>query len=676
MRKLKLFGLLVTVVLLAFGMTVGCSNGTTDEEVEPVTTTFYGTANGQPVEITFSNVAIAAKARAAGPNQNDNYVIKVAGSEKSRGKIRLESAKDITFIPDNGEPEFHGELLNGILEVSGTVGGSPLSVRTTTENSGTTPGGVGGGSYNGGGGPTNVGDKTIRTYFFEDNGTTYELTIYPPGQQPRAVFSLPKGSTYVLKIDGEEVSRGTVSVSVDPDTGENIATFTSVGGKTFTAVMEEDVAILTEVIKDDGTTVPVPDMGRKYEGSRETKAFVKIDDDTIRINFYGRGNLSMTYLPYDPLCDTWVLQNDANKGEFPVGKWVNTNYSDEYLLFTADTLTAVSPWFSTWRYGYSIESINLILTDKLVVEYIPTIEEDEYITNFDVKYEADFRANRPWIPDSSTIEPEAVTSKVYIDELGKSFGIDFHINDEIDVPFVAEDEFDIIGMWTVYDFVGEEDIEGYDPERENRSDATFWRAIRFNEPEGGVALFEQKRDGDVWIDWTGTWTKGFILLESQTTTASKYIRQNHGVDGEFLFVQWKSGDYTIRASKPYYYVFKKVAVPVLTEVVILKAEDAEGEEWDNADTTFTESDELGFAVKGTKGDNNVTKFVYVLNDGTDDIGPTEVPVTPITTDNFTQYFSDDTNPITLDAGDYTLSVYAEDSEGNKSNTVTVNFEVT
>ena len=174
MKKLRFFGLLVTIALLAFGLTVGCSNGSTDEEPEAQSSVFTGkTASGQDVEITFSNVAIA-KARAAGPYQNGFYLLKIDGVEKSRGRTRLDSNKDITFIPDGGGTEFHGELLNGVLEVSGTVDGVALNVRTTTEDSGTTPGGVGGGGGSGtGGGARDAGpEKPVITL-----DATYEKTI-------------------------------------------------------------------------------------------------------------------------------------------------------------------------------------------------------------------------------------------------------------------------------------------------------------------------------------------------------------------------------------------------------------------------------------------------------------------------------------------------------------------
>ena len=70
MKKIRFIGLLATVLLLAFGLTLSCDNGTTTtDDTDPVTTTYYDTANN--ITITFSNKAIEARARAAGPNDGD-----------------------------------------------------------------------------------------------------------------------------------------------------------------------------------------------------------------------------------------------------------------------------------------------------------------------------------------------------------------------------------------------------------------------------------------------------------------------------------------------------------------------------------------------------------------------------------------------------------------------------
>jgi bla regulator protein BlaR1 len=49
-----------------------------------------------------------------------------------------------------------------------------------------------------------------------------------------------------------------------------------------------------------------------------------------------------------------------------------------------------------------------------------------------------------------------------------------------------------------------------------------------------------------------TWTKG-VVLNSRQKTASRYeIRSIGGKD--YMFYEWKSGDYTVRHMKPQYYV--------------------------------------------------------------------------------------------------------------------------
>ena len=58
--------------------------------------------------------------------------------------------------------------------------------------------------------------------------------------------------------------------------------------------------------------------------------------------------------------------------------------------------------------------------------------------------------------------------------------------------------------------------------------------------------------------YSRTWTKGLVISDNRTKTASKYTIKE--MDGSaYLFYEWKSGDYTFRHSKPTYYVLKKVS---------------------------------------------------------------------------------------------------------------------
>jgi bla regulator protein BlaR1 len=54
-----------------------------------------------------------------------------------------------------------------------------------------------------------------------------------------------------------------------------------------------------------------------------------------------------------------------------------------------------------------------------------------------------------------------------------------------------------------------------------------------------------------------TWTKG-LVFHSGDKTAAKYTLKD--IEGStYMFFEWKSGDYTIRHMKPFYYVLKKVS---------------------------------------------------------------------------------------------------------------------
>jgi hypothetical protein len=371
------------------------------------------------------------------------------------------------------------------------------------------------------------------------DGKTVELAIIQPSAS-RAIVSLPNGSTYVLKIDGVVVSKGTVVTGIN-----GVTTFTSDKGYTFTAEIEDDtVAILDSIITDNGETITLPDFGRKNENYHQEYPFI-LTGDTLSINIFGRGNGTSPFLPSDPRCDTWELQNDENKGTFPIGKWVtsgNTN-NEEFILFTASIMTRVSPWFDTYRYDYTINGTNLVLTSSYRVPYIPTQDEQEYIDNFHSSYETTFRAARPWIPATSTINPKATKAQIDVGE-GKMLGIDFRVADHPDMTFVNDAA--VIGTWEVVDFV--DDPAGYNPSSPQSPQSNLWAGLRF-EANG---VLHQKYSSTDWQQ-VGSWTKG--ILQTGDTAPTYEIKTYE--EGTYIFVQWKSRDYTIRATKPCYYVFKK-----------------------------------------------------------------------------------------------------------------------
>ena len=111
------------------------------------------------------------------------------------------------------------------------------------------------------------------------------------------------------------------------------------------------------------------------------------------------------------------------------------------------------------------------------------------------------------------------------------------VMDNIDLPFVNDEK--LLGKWNVVDFV--DDIEGFNPSERYWQGELFYKSEEFF-PDG--------------TDSHGIkWTKGMILDDTDDfKTASAYeIRDYDGAD--YLFIEWKSGDYIWGKMKPWYYVF-------------------------------------------------------------------------------------------------------------------------
>ena len=267
MKKLRFIGLLVTVVLLAFGLALGCSSGGSDDDDNPAdlrTSTYEGTASGQKVEITFSNATIQARARAISepPQSGDYYVIKVAGTETSRGTISVGANNVIIFNPTSpaGQAPFQGSLTNGVLAVSGVPSPTGAALSVTATVPGSAAGGVGGGGGtgsgaqpggSGGGGSSYTetpkvvkpAEASLITYVITQDGantgtttTTLTLTFSSPldnltssnivienGTGKAEIADYQKnatGNVYTIALKGQAAGNVTVSIkdkaNVDP----------------------------------------------------------------------------------------------------------------------------------------------------------------------------------------------------------------------------------------------------------------------------------------------------------------------------------------------------------------------------------------------------------------------------------------------------------------------------
>ena len=137
------------------------------------------------------------------------------------------------------------------------------------------------------------------------------------------------------------------------------------------------------------------------------------------------------------------------------------------------------------------------------------------------------RSQAPAPPTSTAAAPTPETSE---DATGR-------LVDRTDYPFV--DDPAAIGTWRAVDFVPEP--------------AAF--APGQKQFPGELALGELRilPGGRTSMAWR--WTKGLLLHDGDHTASRYEIRSLSGDD--YLILEWKSGDYTVRHQRPSYYVLKR-----------------------------------------------------------------------------------------------------------------------
>lgn len=119
--------------------------------------------------------------------------------------------------------------------------------------------------------------------------------------------------------------------------------------------------------------------------------------------------------------------------------------------------------------------------------------------------------------------------------------------DNIDYPFVNDEN--VLGKWKVRDFVIHK--EDFDPDKQN------WKR------EGLFVLGAEFRENGVYISTaqngtnsvTSVWTKGLVLNRREKTASAYEIKTIGGT--EYLFREWKPGDYSFGGGRVYFYVFTR-----------------------------------------------------------------------------------------------------------------------
>lgn len=106
-----------------------------------------------------------------------------------------------------------------------------------------------------------------------------------------------------------------------------------------------------------------------------------------------------------------------------------------------------------------------------------------------------------------------------------------------------------VGYWRAIDFVDK--IEDFDRDNINFKEDLYLKDLIFYRGGGTSVAFR--------------WTNGYVIHDGDSTAARYIIKaipnsMGSGSD-EYMFLEWKSGDYVCRGLAPKYYVFKKIASP-------------------------------------------------------------------------------------------------------------------
>ncbi len=120
------------------------------------------------------------------------------------------------------------------------------------------------------------------------------------------------------------------------------------------------------------------------------------------------------------------------------------------------------------------------------------------------------------------------------------------LKDDIDYVFV--DDSNVISSWVVIDYIYENQFLNYNYETQYNENL-YLKSMTFK--SNGTVISECNNH----IKCCELWTKGKIINNHLFTSSNYIIKHFNNID--YLFVEWKSGDYQFGKRKPDYYVLKR-----------------------------------------------------------------------------------------------------------------------
>ncbi len=127
------------------------------------------------------------------------------------------------------------------------------------------------------------------------------------------------------------------------------------------------------------------------------------------------------------------------------------------------------------------------------------------------------------------------------------------IRDEIPIEFINDTK--VIGKWKSFDISLNPNSYFKESDRYAPIDKLFWHSVNFKENGLLINEFKGQTSGKIYSKDNFRWTLGSIMDISEYIVSKYMIKQFKGED--FLFIEWKSGDYKFGGKVYCYYVFKR-----------------------------------------------------------------------------------------------------------------------
>ena len=201
-------------------------------------------------------------------------------------------------------------------------------------------------------------------------------------------------------------------------------------------------------------------------------------------------------------------------------------------------------WCFGWTKGYLLSSFGYPHQQGINPYTIEKIQGETYLF-VEMKFEQYYQwGGKPEIWVFKKLDAKAYTRE--------------EIRKKDEIPSVPADDIRVLGKWEVCDLV--KTVEAFvpgQPDDRFPHEALFWRSAEFLEGGSMYNTFRRAKDGaDITDDssiWR--WVTGNVICNPQST-ASMYKIRRYGED-EYIFIQWKSGDYSYGGEEPYWYVFRR-----------------------------------------------------------------------------------------------------------------------